>query len=88
LSGVKIGITDHASPPFKVETGELGPNLEFVFIDSRNKKNFDPKILLSLDSLLVWLAGIIENTVRFLERCKIVVRYGVGYDESLVTKNI
>ena len=88
MSGVKIGITDHAPPPFKVEREALSPHVEFVFLNSWNEKDFDPQILRSLNTLLVWRAGIRENTVRFLERCKIVVRYGVGYDESLVTKTI
>ena len=50
MSRVKIGITDHAPPPFKVEREALSPHVEFVFLNSRNEKDFDPQILRSLDA--------------------------------------
>ena len=50
MSGVKIGITDHAPPPFKVEREALSPHVEFVFLNSWNEKDFDPQILRSLDA--------------------------------------
>ena len=84
MSGVKIEITDHAPPPCKVEREARG----ICFPQFQERKGFRSSILRTLDALLVWRAGIREKTVCFLERCKIVVRYGVGYDESLVTKTI
>ena len=50
MSEVKIGITDHAPPPFKVEREALSPHVEFVFLNSWNEKDFDPQILRSLDA--------------------------------------
>ena len=50
MSGVKIGITDHAPPPFKVEREALSPHVEFVFLNSWDEKDFDPQILRSLDA--------------------------------------
>ena len=50
MSGVKIGITDHAPPPFKAEREALSPHVEFVFLNSWNEKDFDPQILRSLDT--------------------------------------
>jgi len=80
MSRITVGITDHSPPPFEVEKEALGLDAEIVFLNSIDEGNFDPKILSKLDALLVWRARISEHTVRFLERCKIVVRYGVGYD--------
>ena len=89
MKRIIVGITDHSPPPFNVEKEALGPNAEIIFLNSNCEENFDPKILRKLDALLVWRARISENTIRFLERCKIVVRYGVGYDDiDLNTLNL
>ncbi|MGB1692748.1 MAG: C-terminal binding protein, partial [bacterium] len=63
-----------------VEREALGADAEMVFLDSRQEQDYDPEILKSLDALLVWRAKITSKTVDQLERCRIVVRYGVGYD--------
>ena len=80
MKGITVGITDHAPPPFDVEREALGPNTKIIFLNSRFEEDFDPKILRKIDALLVWRAGISKHTIRYLDRCKIVVRYGVGYD--------
>ena len=81
MKRIILGITDHSPPPFNVEREALGPNAKIIFLNSLYEENFDPKILRKLDALLVWRTKITKNTIRFLERCKIVVRYGVGYDD-------
>ena len=80
MTKIRIGITDHSPPPFEVEREALGAEAEMVFLDSRQEQDYDPEILKSLDALLVWRAKITSKTVDQLERCRIVVRYGVGYD--------
>ena len=80
MTKIRIGITDHSPPPFEVEREALGADAEMVFLDSRQEQDYDPEILKSLDALLVWRAKITSKTVDQLERCRIVVRYGVGYD--------
>ena len=80
MTKIRIGITDHSPPPFEVEREALGADAEMVFLDSRHEQDYDPEILKSLDALLVWRAKITSKTVDQLERCRIVVRYGVGYD--------
>jgi len=77
MSGVKIGSTDLAPPTFKVEREARG----ICFPKFQERKGFRSSILRSLDALLVWRAGIRENTVRFLARCKIALGYGMGYDQ-------
>ena len=85
MSRIKVGISDHAPPPFKVEREVLGSNTEFIFLNTKDENDFDPNVLRDLDALRVWRAGISEHTVRHLESCKIVVRYGVGYDAIDIT---
>ncbi|MDP1691575.1 MAG: C-terminal binding protein [Burkholderiaceae bacterium] len=75
-----IGVTDHFRAPFHVEAKALGVDAEFVDFHSRNEADFDIAQLRRLDALLVWHARIGARTVDHLDNCKIVVRYGVGYD--------
>ncbi len=78
---MQIGITDRI-----VDIGPQEAVLErhgarFHFLDSLDEQGFDDDVLASLDALLVWHARITEHTARRLRRCKLVVRYGVGYDQ-------
>ena len=75
-----VGITDYVTPPFEVERAALGDNAEFVHLDSEDEAAFDRAQLARLDALLVWHAPITRRTVDLLDRCRLVVRYGVGYD--------
>ena len=75
-----IGVTDHFRAPFHIEAKALGADVEFVDFHSRNEADFDSVQLRRLDALLVWHARIGARTVDHLDNCKIVVRYGVGYD--------
>ena len=61
MGGVKIRITDHVPPPFKVESEALSPHVEFVFLNSWDEKDFDPQILRSLDA-----ANLIDCVMRDL----------------------
>lgn len=77
---MRIGITDYVTPPFDIEREALGEAAEFVFLNSEREADFDPEVLGTLDALLVWHAAIGKRTAEALQKCKIVVRYGVGYD--------
>ena len=44
-----------------------------------DQKELNP-IIEECDALLVWNAKIDKNIVKKLKKCKIVVRYGVGFD--------
>ena len=74
----KVGVSDYVQPPFDLELEALGESWEVVQIDS-NLESFEG--LSDLDALLVWHAPITEETVKLLRSCRIVVRYGVGYDQ-------
>lgn len=75
-----IGVTDHFRAPFHIEAKALGVEAEFIEFHSRNEADFDVEQLKRLDALLVWHARITERTIAHLENCKIIVRYGVGYE--------
>ena len=75
-----IGISDYVRPPFDIEAKALGEGIEFVDFNSRIEEDINVARLESLDALLVWHAPITRRTIQHLDNCKIVVRYGVGYD--------
>ena len=48
---------------------------------SRDEVDFPMDALPPLDAFLVWTPSIRANTINQLSNCKIIVRYGVGYDK-------
>lgn len=78
--GLKIGITDYVPSPFSIEREALGDNWELVALDVHSAEEFAEKDVSNLNALLVWHAPITEKTISLLKSCRIVVRYGVGYD--------
>jgi len=87
-----VGITDYYRAPFDFESEALGGDVEFIDFNSRNEDDFDEKKLCQLDALLVYHARITDKTISKLDRCRIIVRYGVGVDnmdlEALKAKGI
>lgn len=75
-----VGITDYVQPPFDVEQRAFGEDIEFVVFDSESEAGLHPGNLSRCHALLVWHTPITQRTVRHLKSCRIVVRYGVGYD--------
>ena len=75
-----IGVTDYYRSPFNIEAEALGGDVEFIVFYSRDEDDFDEDSLRQLDALLVFHARITDKTLAKLEKCKIIVRYGVGVD--------
>jgi D-3-phosphoglycerate dehydrogenase len=75
-----VGITDYYRAPFDIEAKALGGDVKFIDFNSRNEDDFDEDALRQLDALLVYHARITDKTLAKLEKCKIIVRYGVGVD--------
>jgi phosphoglycerate dehydrogenase-like enzyme len=69
-----IGITDYVRTT-EVETAAF-PEATFVMLDESTPIS-DWR---SLDALLVWHQPITAEVVARLDQCKVVVRYGVGFD--------
>jgi phosphoglycerate dehydrogenase-like enzyme len=78
---MKIGITDRIDQVGEFESELARSGAEFVFLNSLDERDFKKSDLADLDALLVWHAGITELTARRLTKCRIVVRYGIGYDQ-------
>lgn len=75
-----VGITDHMIPPPDLEAAVLDGLATVDFLDTRREQDLDPERLARLDALLVWSTPIGAATAARLPRCRIVVRFGVGYD--------
>jgi D-3-phosphoglycerate dehydrogenase len=74
-----VGITDYIRPPADIER-QAFPEAEFRFLADWRGGERDAGIWRQVDALLVWHFPINHSTIELLERCRIVVRYGVGYD--------
>lgn len=74
-----IGVTDYINPPFSIEE-EAFPEAEFINLQCTDENSFDASILSKLDGMLVWHTHLTSKTAKLLNNCKILVRYGVGYD--------
>lgn len=75
-----VGITDHMLPPLDLERQVLAGVADVDFLDARAEAELDPARLERLDALLVWGVPFGRASVAHLKRCRLVVRYGVGYD--------
>ena len=77
---MRIGITDYVLPPFDFEARAFDDKAKFVYFDAHDEKDLDTRKIETVDALLVWHMPITSKIVSRLKNCKIVVRYGVGYD--------
>lgn len=78
---MRIGITDRVQKVGSFEADLERMGAQFVFFNSLDERDFRDSDLAELDALLVWHARITDLTARRLKNCKIVVRYGIGYDQ-------
>ncbi len=76
-----IGVTHLVKPPFDPELAGLQQDAEIIFFDTRDESEFDSELLKRLDIFLVWTPKISQETIKHLTNCKIIVRYGVGFDK-------
>ncbi len=76
----RIGITDYVAAPGEVELSAFDGHAEICFLAIDEGNEPDPDVLASLDGLLVWHTPIGSELLSKLKRCRIIVRYGVGFD--------
>ncbi len=74
-----VGITDYIRPPADIER-QAFPEAEFVFLSGPEKSEENKHQWRAADALLAWHWPIDAELIPLLDRCRIVVRYGVGYD--------
>lgn len=74
-----IGITDHLVPPAQIESSAF-PEARFVFLTDWRTNPEALETWRKVDAILVWHWAVDRDTTAVLDSCKVVVRYGVGYD--------
>jgi len=86
-----VGITDRVLPPGDIER-EAFPEAELVFLRDWREGEEAAAEWRKVDAILVWHREIDRQTAGLLDRCRIAVRYGVGYDvmdiRALAERNI
>ena len=80
-----IGITHLIKPSFDPENAAFQGRADFVYFPSRHEADFPMGALPPLAAYLVWTPSICVNTINQMKNCKIIVRYGVGYDKIDLT---
>ncbi len=76
-----VGISHPIEPPFDAEREAFGERARLVRVTGRDERDMDDALLASLDAFLVWMPRISEVTASRLRNCRVLVRYGVGYDK-------
>lgn len=86
-----VGITDFVTPPIAAEETAF-PEAEFRFLMDWRDSDAARCQWQECDALLVWHFPVDDETAQVVENCRIVVRYGAGYDvldvPSLLQNNI
>ena len=76
----KVAVTDDRYGSYTEEINVLKEiGAELVILDPEKKEEFQREIV-DADALLVNLHPMTENLISKLNRCKVISRYGVGYD--------
>ncbi|MFM6928222.1 MAG: C-terminal binding protein [Bdellovibrio sp.] len=78
MSKYLVGISDYVEVP-EIERKAF-PEAGFVYLDGEETALETNSKLQELDALLVWHSAITPQVASALKQCKIVVRYGVGFD--------
>ena len=76
----RVVITDYITDPETVEAGILGELAEVIAANAARESELFGKVE-QADALLVYhYLNVTEQTIDRLERCQVIVRCGVGYD--------
>lgn len=78
MATAKVFITDYITSP-DIERSIFGESISIECLNNEDESSF-PDSINEADALLVWHARISEKTISRLEKCKAIIRYGVGYD--------
>lgn len=76
----KVAVTDDRYGSYTEEEGVLKKiGAELIILDPENKTEFDREIQ-AVDAILVNLHPMDKDLISKLDKCKVISRYGVGYD--------
>lgn len=81
----KVIITDYISSPI-IEEKILGENFKIICLEEEDERLFSDEII-NADAILVWHAKLSKVTFEKLEKCRIIVKYGTGYDNINVEES-
>ena len=74
----KVVITDYVTNP-DIEKNIFGVDVQIVCLNEENEHKYSSEIN-DADGILVWHGEISPITLKRLTKCKIIVKYGTGYD--------
>ncbi len=74
----KIVITDYVTNP-EIEKSIFGEDIQIVCLNQEEESNYGKEIE-DADGILVWHGKMTSYTLKKLTKCKIIVKYGTGYD--------
>ena len=75
---LKVVITDYVSIP-EIEKNIFGTDIQIVCLNQEEEPNYGKEIE-DADGILVWHGKMTSYTLKKLTKCKIIVKYGTGYD--------
>lgn len=80
MSRPLVVVTDFITPPFQHEKTILGDVAEIVTLEARSEDEIIGRVE-QADAIMVYhFVTITRRTIEHLERCKLIIRCGVGYD--------
>ena len=74
----KIIITDYVTNP-DIEKNIFGDDVEIICLNEENEFKYSKEIE-DADGIMVWHGKISSVTLKRIKKCKIIVKYGTGYD--------
>lgn len=70
----------HMDPEYTLEKAGLGPDVDLRVMQSPERGYMDGASTREADAIMTWRTRIDAKAIDQLERCKLIVRLGVGYD--------
>ena len=83
MKPIKIVVTDYIEPDLKWEEEELGKYGHVTFEVHQLKFRSEPDLvetIVDADMILVNMVKMTASVIDQLERCRLILRHGVGYD--------
>ncbi len=78
---IRVLIPDRISPPADVECSIFGKNTEFILPCAKNAQEIPDNDWHAADAILLWHdVKINAEVIAKLERCRVIVRVGIGFD--------
>ena len=70
----------HMDPDYTIERAGLGADVELRVMTNAPRTPMDGAETREADAVITWRTRVDASAIDQLERCKVIVRMGVGYD--------